>query len=150
MTENETVDYTAYATKPGTALHTGFAEWLLEKTEIDLGKKTKEQSFHEGVRLGVVLHGAYQRSEERKAVRKATAVARAQAEMTKTEIKPRNISDEDKATKGGKNPKGSKIGKAAAAKAEPVEAPKPAPRKRSAKPAVAPAVAAASGEEADF
>lgn len=107
--ESAAVDYTTYASKAPTDLQSRFAEWIVEKVEIDPATfKTKQQAFEEGVRLAVALRIPFQASPENQAVRAEAARAReaAASEAAPAPAKPAKAAP-------------VKATKAAAAKAQP-------------------------------
>lgn len=64
MAKVEAPDLTVYATKPPSAMHVRFAEWIEEETGYTpSAEKTKDAAFLMGVALGAYLRPTFQRSE---------------------------------------------------------------------------------------
>lgn len=98
-------DYTSYAKKDPTDLHSHLAEWIKDKTEYDPATaKSKAEAFQKGVQLGALLRMDHQSSPENQERRrtlaertkpveeakpaKATKATKPVAKATATETKP--------------------------------------------------------------
>jgi hypothetical protein len=68
-------DFTSYAAKAPTSLHSHYADWLQAKTGIDFSN-VPEQELVKIVQLSVVLYHDYQASDENKARKAAEAAGK--------------------------------------------------------------------------
>lgn len=78
----------AYKEKEPTAFQTRYADWLIEKLEIEFPNTKSEAAFREAVRLSVALRMIMQASEENQA-------ARVEARTAKSKAKAKPAEDDD-------------------------------------------------------
>jgi hypothetical protein len=151
----------AYKDKEATAVQTRYADWLVEKLEIEFPNAKAQAAFYEAIRIGTALRMIFQASPENQEARQEARAERADAKPKKTAkaAKTNEPGDDGEEEDEGTDVGGMKPTKAAAkpgkktVKAKPVptsedededaETVAPAPRKSSPRKASARSGAAA-------
>lgn len=133
----------AYKGKESTVVQTRYADWLIEKLELEFPNAKSEAAFREAVRLATALRMIFQASPENQGEREEAKAAREEASGAKAEAKKAAKADKkakkakeaeeaDDADDADDAPEETEAkpakGKAAAKKAAPKAAPKAVPK----------------------
>ena len=121
------IDFGKYAAKEATSLQTRFADWLIDKCEVEFATKRDEATFRNAVRLSVSLRIPFQASDENK-----EATAREREANQRAAEDAREAAAEARAERKAavETPAEKPVAKKAATKkAAPVVEEKPAPTK---------------------
>jgi len=91
---NDDVDYSGYSGKEPTKLQADFADWLVEKLELNFATKKEEAAWREGVRLAVALRIPFQKSPENQAERARMEAERADRPVAEKAPKAAKVVEE--------------------------------------------------------
>lgn len=118
-TETGERDYSAYKHQPPTDLQSRFADWLIEKLDLEFTSGAAEKGFREGVRLAVALRIPFQASPENQAHRAQRAAEREEREEQEEapKAKAAKVAKAAKKARPAPEPEGDEAVAAAPAKA---------------------------------
>lgn len=110
----------AYKEKDATAVQERFADWLIEKLQIEFSSPKNEAAFRETVRLATALRMVFQASPENQEARTETRAERQEAKASRSAATPPEESEETAAPAPAKTTKATakKSAKATPAKAD--------------------------------